>query len=359
MVFDIFKFFKEYSIIVLLSKDELRRIGRSLGFEEVRVCSTEPFEDHGHRLRERISEGLYPQELVEWEAALQRRPGEFDPTSIEPDARSIVALAYHYYTDAPTDLTRPGDPHGVLARAYMMDVYGELSRKRDALAGELRRRGVQVTATDRLPLKSMAVRAGVGWQGEHSLVVNRGLGSWITLGCLLLDTELEPDDPQESGCGGCTACMAACPTGAIKAPGVIDANRCIDYLTCKTGLVSHDLRERMGNRIVSCDRCQEACPYNRKSKATRKAIPELDPRYRVSPALIPLLRTREEEFARHYADCDLIDNSPVSFRRNVVTALGNLGDPVALTELEGLEADDPVVSETCEWAIERIRSRRA
>jgi len=121
---------------------------------------------------------------------------------------------------------------------------------------------------------------------------------------------MEPDEPQENKCGGCTVCMNACPTKAIESPGIIDVNRCIDFLTCKPGIVKRELREVMANRIVSCDRCQEVCPYNRRSKTVQKRIPRLDPMYRESPALIPLLHLNEKEFIRHYGDCDLIDNRP-------------------------------------------------
>jgi epoxyqueuosine reductase len=343
----------------MLTKKNLQHIGHSLGFEEVRMCSTEPFKEHDYNLKKRIEKGLYPQEIIRWENALQSHLSTVDPKASDPSAKTIVSLAYHYYSDTPTDLTRPGDPHGVLARAYISDVYGELYRRRDELAEELRGREVKVTITDDLPLKSIAVRAGVGWQGKNSLILNGELGSWMVLQCLLIDQEMEPDEPKENRCRGCTMCLDACPTRAIESPGVIDVNRCIDFLTCKPGIVQKELREVMANRIVSCDKCQEACPYNRRSKISRKCIPRFDPRYRESPALIPLLHMCEEEFIRYYRDCDIIDNSLTSFRRNVITALGNLMDPVALEELERISDDDPVVSETRDWALERINSKRS
>jgi epoxyqueuosine reductase len=120
-----------------------------------------------------------------------------------------------------------------------------------------------------------------------------------------------------------------------------------------------DLRGRMANKIVSCDRCQEVCPYNKKSKATKKNIPKFDPVYRESPALIPLLRLSESEFINHYKDCDLIDNSFSSFRRNIITALGNLMDPVSLKALKDIKDDEFVVRETRDWALEKIKSKRS
>ena len=341
----------------MLTKNKLQQIGHSLGFEEVRTCSTEPFKENAYILKNRIEEGLYPLDIIRWLKPLQTNIGTVDPKASDPNAKTIISLAYHYYSDTPTDLTQPGDPHGVIARNYMFDVYGELRRRREELSNELRRGGVKTTITDELPLKSVAVRAGVGWQGKNSLILNEEHGSWLALKCLLIDQEMEPDEPHENRCGDCTSCIDACPTGAIKAPGVIDVNRCIDYLTCKPGTVQPTLREKMANRIVSCDKCQEACPYNKRSKTTKKQIPRHNPVYRESPALIPLLHLSEDEFIHHYGDCDIIDKNFSSFRRNIITALGNLMDQSALKELEKIRDDDPAVSETRDWALERIKSR--
>ena len=343
----------------MLTKRQLQHIGHSLGFEEVRTCSTEPFKENDYHLKNRIENKLYPPDIIRWLKPLQNHIGTVDPKASDPNANTIVSLAYNYYSDTPTDLTRPGDPHGVLARNYMSDVYGEMRRQRDKLSKELMRRGVQATTTDELPLKSIAVRAGVGWQGKHSLILNEELGSWVALQCLLINQEMEPDEPHENRCGGCTMCIDTCPTEAIKSPGVIDVNRCIDFLTSKLGTVQRELREKMANKIVSCDRCQEACPYNRRAKTVQKHIPRFDPMYRESPALIPLLHISEDEFRHHYGDCGIIDNSASSFRRNVIMALGNLMDPVALEELEQISDDNPVVSETRDWAIERIISNQS
>ena len=339
----------------MLDKDELMCIASALGFEKAGICRVEPFTEHYSELHNRVQEGLYPLEIIRHERALQNKPCQIDPSATNPSMKSIIVLAYHYYFDSPTDLTRPGDPHGVIARNYMVDAYGEAHRRRDELISELMKRGVKVVTNVILPLKQAAISAGIGWQGKHSLILNKELGSWLVLQSLLIDQEMEPDEPQENRCGGCKICSEACPTGAIKAPGVIDVSKCIDFLTCKTGEIQSNLRERMANRIISCDRCQEACPYNRRPRVTDKQIPKFDPRYRESPALLPLLHLSESEFIKNYSDCDIMDNNLKSFKRNVIIALGNLMDPVALKQLDKINEDDPVINETRDWAIDRIR----
>lgn len=267
-------------------------------------------------------------------------------------------MAFCYYTSEPTDLTKEGEPHGVLARAYQKDVYGEMYRRKEKFAELLRKKGMKVAEKSRIPHKMAAVRAGTGWQGKNSLILTEKFGSWIALSSLVVDAELESDDPSSKSCGSCQACQRTCPTQAIQDPGVINVNRCIDYLTCSPGSIPKELRSSIGNRLVSCDRCQEVCPNNKPVKSQRKNIPQLNREFRHSPALIPLLNISEENFRKNYLDCDFISPRKEYLQRNVIIALGNVGDPVAIPVLKRFQKGaEPLLEEHAMWALDRLHQR--
>ena len=343
----------------MVSKEEVVELGNRLGFEIVRMCPADPFTDYEKTLKERIRVGLYPEDLISHKKILKQVEIYADPTNSLPEAKSIISMAFCYYGNEPTDLTKQGEPHGVLARAYHKDVYGEMFRRTEKLAALLRKKGVKVAEKNRIPHKMAAVRAGIGWQGKNSLILTEKFGSWITLYSLVVDGEFEPDDQSSGSCRSCQACQRVCPTQAIQAPGVINVNRCIDYLTCSTGSIPRELRANMGNRLVSCDRCQEVCPYNKPVKDQGKRIPEFNREFRHSPALMPLLDISEEDFRSNYLDCDFIDPRREYLQRNVIIALGNVGDPVAVPVLKRfLKGAEPLLKEHVTWALNRLEQRK-
>ncbi len=176
--------------------------------------------------------------------------------------------------------------------------------------------------------KPLSAAAGIGWQGKHSNLLNREHGSWLFLGVIYTTLELEPDAPAEPHCGSCTRCIDACPTGAIVAPNLVDARRCISYLTIEhAGPIPHEFREAIGNRIYGCDDCLAVCPWNRFASEAQanKAFaprPEL-----VAPALADLLALDDASFR------ELFSGSPIKrigvnrMIRNCLIAAGNSGDP--------------------------------
>jgi len=342
----------------MIAKERVIELGNRLGFEIVRICSADPFTDYEQIVKQRVRMGFYPEELVSHEKVLKNVETYADPSNSLSEAKSIISMAFCYSTSEPTDLTKKGEPHGVLARAYQRDVYGEMFRRREKFAEFLRKKGIKVAGKSRVPHKMAAVRAGVGWQGKNSLIVTERFGSWITLNSLVIGAEFETDTPSTMNCGPCQACQCACPTSAIQAPGVINVNKCIDYLTCKTGSIPLELRKSMGNRLIRCDRCQEACPYNKPVKPAIKKIPQLNPEFRYSPALIPLLDISEESFRRHYLDCDFIDPRKEYLQRNVIVSLGNVGDPVAVPVLEEvLRNAEPLIIEHAKWTLGKLKEK--
>ena len=201
----------------------------------------------------------------------------------------------------------------------------------------------------------MSAAAGIGWQGKHTNLLNREHGSWLFLGVIYTTLDLEPDEPAVPHCGSCTACIDACPTGAIVSPSQVDARRCISYLTIEhKGPIDPELRPLMGNRIYGCDDCLAACPWNKfaqtASEMKLKAREDLK-----APSLEALLDLDDPAFR------SLFSGSPVKrigrdrFVRNVLIAAGNSGDP-ALAPVIKARIDDPspVVRAMAVWALSRL-----
>ena len=217
-------------------------------------------------------------------------------------------------------------------------------------------RGVVDTAP--LLERDFARRAGLGWFGKNTMLLNKHLGSYFFLGALLLDLELKADIPHEGRhCGTCTACLDACPTQAFPEPGVLDARRCISYLTIELkGPVPEELRPGLGEWVFGCDVCQEVCPWNRKAPTTAESAfqprPDLDP-----VDLIELLGLDEEAFRQRFHATALIRTKRRGLLRNAALVLGNRGDPAALPALQrALHDPEALVRDAARWAIDRITS---
>jgi epoxyqueuosine reductase len=220
-------------------------------------------------------------------------------------------------------------------------------------------RGRAVVDTAPLLERDFARRAGLGWFGKNTMLLNKRLGSFFFLGALLTDVPLRPDPPHESAhCGTCTACLDACPTGAFTGPGWLDSRRCISYLTIELrGSVPEDLRPGLGNWVFGCDVCQEVCPWNRKAPvgaepqlSGRPDLVQLDP--------VELLGLSEEAFRHRFRGTALMRARRRGLLRNAALVLGNAGDRAALPALRrALEDPEPLIREAAAWAIGRIESR--
>jgi epoxyqueuosine reductase len=214
---------------------------------------------------------------------------------------------------------------------------------------------------DTAPLleRDFARRAGLGWFGKNTMLLNKRLGSYFFLGALLLDLDLAADPVhQTSHCGTCTACLDACPTQAFLGPGWLDARRCISYLTIELkGSIPEELRAPMGDWVFGCDVCQEVCPWNRKAPAAfepafqaRGDLEALDP--------VELLGLSQDSFRERFRGSALIRSKRRGLLRNAAIVLGNCGDPAALPALRcALEDSEPLVREAAKWAIDRIHQR--
>jgi epoxyqueuosine reductase len=209
--------------------------------------------------------------------------------------------------------------------------------------------------------RAFAARAGIGWIGKNTCVLNQQLGSWLLLGVIVTSLPLAPTPPAAAfelaadRCGTCTRCIDACPTAALVAPRQMDASRCIAYLTIeKKGSIPEDLRSAIGRQVFGCDICQDVCPWNR--KAPIAVTPGMEPRAElVNPALDALAQLDSAGFKRRFKGSPLERTGRKRLHRNVAIAMGNSGDADFLPQLESwARADDPVLAETAQWAIDRI-----
>jgi epoxyqueuosine reductase len=348
----------------------LKRQARALGFDLVGIATATPADGFG-RLREWLARGFAGSMNYMHRHALARR----DPSSILPDVRSVVMVGMNYAASGGRQ--PPVDPHpqgadaphspgsGRVARyARGADYHDVLRRRLKGLLAWLQGerpgcRGRGVVDTAPLLERDYARRAGLGWFGKNTMLLNRRLGSYFFLGALLVDLELRPDAAHDtSHCGSCTACLDACPTQAFVGPAVLDARRCISYLTIELrDEVPAELRAALDGWVFGCDVCQEVCPWNRKAPAAA------EPAFRSRPDLealdlVELLGLSEDAFRHRFRGTALTRPGRRGLLRNAALVLGSQGGPEALPALRRALADpEPLVRDAAAWAIARIEGR--
>ncbi|HEY2989985.1 MAG TPA: tRNA epoxyqueuosine(34) reductase QueG [Candidatus Binatia bacterium] len=289
-----------------------------------------------------------------------------DPKKLVPWAVSVVSVGMNYFTPPP----RPENPsraQGWISRyAWGDDYHDVVEQKLESLLKKIKEihpGAVQGRAfVDSGPVLERAIAgvAGIGWIGKNTHLISPRKGSWFFLGELFLSIELTYDRPIRDRCGKCELCLDACPTGAFVGPYILDARRCISYLTIELkGAIPRNLRPLVGNHVFGCDICQEVCPYNVKATATREAA--FQPRDGLyAPDLIPLLSLSEEEFRRRFKGSPILRAKRRGFLRNVAVALGNLKSREAVPALIQLLQDEEVlVRRHAAWALGRIGNRES
>lgn len=334
-----------------------------LGFDLVGIASAEPFAEHRAITLQRIREGLM--DGLPWftEARVNRGTS---PQELLPGARSIISVGLSYYL--PDD-TGAKARTGKVARYAWGDDYHKVMKDRlkEYVQGLSRRLGREVRArwyVDDGPMldRAAAQRAGVGWFGKNTNILSSSHGSWIFLGQVVTDLELEPDQPLKKTCGNCVRCIDACPTGAIVAPYVIDNKLCISHLTIENrGAIPQELRPLMYDWVFGCDICQDVCPVNVKAMYSRE---QAFKKKRFSTLeLLGLLEMTEEEFRQQYANSPIKRAKLTGLKRNACVALGNSGDQTAVPSLIGaLRQCEPLVRGHAAWALGRLggeESRKA
>lgn len=316
----------------------IKQAARELGFDAVGISllprQTNP---HAHLNHESRSGSLLDR-LQEWlrrgyqatMAWMVRDPERrADPTQVLPGCRSIISVGMNYYTEHRAD-ERPGN--GRIARyAWGIDYHQILGDRLTRLAehmAALAPDSANRAYVDTGPVmeKAWAQQAGLGWIGKHSNLVSTDFGSWLLLGEILTTLELEPDEAGTDLCGSCTLCIQACPTGAITEPYVVDAARCISYLTIELRgtepPLADELRRKLGNRIFGCDDCLDICPYNVQARATEE--PGFQPSPLTSaPSLRALTKMDEQIFATTFKHSPIRRAKYAGLQRNLAWALSN------------------------------------
>jgi epoxyqueuosine reductase len=340
-------------------KEAIRTYALEAGFSAMGVCRPDAIPEAKERLARFVAEGRHGQ--MGWMA--ERMNWRGDPAALWPDARSVIMLAEAYTPDEdPMEIVGRRDRGAISVYARNRD-YHDIVKKRLKAVGRWlieQAPGTEIKVfVDTAPVmeKPLGQAAGLGWQGKHTNLLGRELGSWFFLGAIFTTLDLEPDKAEMSHCGSCTACLDVCPTAAFPAPYQIDARRCISYLTIEhDGQVDPELRPLLGNRIYGCDDCLAACPWNKFAISAREI------RYAArdalkAPRLAALVMLDDAGFRAMFSGSPIKRIGRNRFVRNVLYAIGNSGDSALLETITRLIGDpDPAVADAAEWAAIRLRA---
>ena len=337
-------------------KEKLVIEARDIGFELARVCRPWDVPQVPDRLGAFLSQGHHGsmewmEERVHWRGA---------PQVLWPDAKSVIMLGEAYTPEHdPLDVLDMPDRAGISVYAQNRDYHDVLKKKLKRLARWLiAEAGGEVKVfvdTAPVPEKPLGQAAGLGWQGKHTNLVSRQMGSWFFLGSVFTTLDLPADTPEVDHCGSCRACLDICPTDAFPAPYQLDARRCISYLTIEhKDPVDEGLRPLLGNRIYGCDDCLAACPWNKFAAEAREAKYHARAEL-VAPALSDLAVLDDAGFRAHFSGSPIKRIGRGRFVRNVLYAIGNSADPALLSVAQSL-VDDPehVVADAARWAVARL-----
>ena len=342
--------------------EHIKRWGLELGFQHIGISDTRLEEAENH--------------LQDW--LLQNRHGEMHymaahglkrsrPALLQPGTLSIISVRMDYLPQSPaishTVLDDPGAAfvsRYALGRDYHKLMRNRLQKLADQIAATIGPFGYRAFV-DSAPVleKAIAEKAGLGWIGKHSNLINRKAGSWFFLGEIYTDLPLPADAAADNHCGSCQACLDICPTQAIVAPYQVDARRCISYLTIELhGSIPHELRPLLGNRIYGCDDCQLICPWNRFAKLSSEA--DFRPRHRLdNSTLLELFNWSEDEFLQKTEGSAIRRIGHVRWLRNIAVALGNgKANAATISALQQKQHHDSEwVREHVAWAMQELHKK--
>jgi epoxyqueuosine reductase len=314
---------------------ELEQLAYELGIDVVGATPAEPYDETERHIRDRHARGLF----ADMRFTMAQPDVSCHPELLLPNARTVVSAALCYYAEEPE--RPPG--HGRLPRYTWYDAYAELREKLDQLGrrlqdaaagkaagGSNRRRNRSPEGGEYRVLvdenqhvdREAAARSGVGFYGKNTLLITRRFGSWVVLGTLVTELELEPTQPLGLDCGSCTLCIEACPTGALDEPGTLDATKCLSYWTQSAHDPPEAYREALEAQVYGCDICQDVCPWNRGIEKRRQGNPppaEAEPHV----DLVDWLESDPDELRERYARLYVPRNDGRFLQRNARIALAN------------------------------------
>ena len=340
-----------------------------IGLDAFGIASADKFESTFRDLVERKAAGL----SATMEFTYRNPSRSTDPAQIVPGARAIFVGALSYRRSAPATSGPIGSAQGQVARYSWRDNYAILRDKLEPIASALRKEGWKakvVCDENALVDREAAYRAGIGWYGKNSMLLIPRKGSWFLLGSVITDAPLPTLDSRAAdGCGSCSKCITACPTGAIISPGKVDARRCLAWLLQAPGDFPIEFREALGSRIYGCDECQIVCPPNRLAD---RRDPPMNAGQSEEPwvDLVWIILATDSELLERFGRWYIPARDPRYLRRNALVALGNtvaqgntvaLGNTVVANDPRALEAvetamssDDPMISSHALWAYEKF-----
>lgn len=342
-------------------KQQLLDYAETIGIDELKVTTADPFIVMKQRLIAQQEKG-YASGFEEPD--LNKRT---TPTLLLEEAQSIIAIAIAYPSklkDAPRSVA--GERRGLFARAsWGLDYHRAVGERLEKLQRYIEQlvpgvRTRSMVDTGELVDRAVAERAGIGFSGKNCSIISPEKGSYLYLGEMIVDVYLPPDEAIEDGCGDCDKCMTACPTTALVAPGVLDAKRCIAYLTQMKTLMPREFRSKLGGRLYGCDTCQQVCPYNRKKdwRHHEELLPEAEV---VKPLLEPLLTLSNREFKQKFGHLSGAWRGKKPIQRNAILALAHYREPSAVPVLQTFIQQDERedMRATAVWAIGAILGEAA
>jgi epoxyqueuosine reductase len=337
-------------------KQRLADEAGALGFDCIGVTGPDAVAQAGRYFREFLDTGAHGD--MDWLAANPQR--RTDPCVLWPGVRSVIMLGVNYGPDQDPLLILQQRSRGAISVYAQGDDYHDVIKKRlktlarwlVAASGSEVKVFVDTAAVMEKPL---AQAAGLGWQGKHTNLVSRQLGSWLFLGAIFSAADLPHDEAESDHCGSCRACLDICPTAAFPAPYKLDARRCISYLTIENkGPIAHEFRKAIGNRIYGCDDCLAVCPWNKFAQAGHEAKLAAREDLR-TPALAELVRLDDAAFRARFTKSPVKRIGRDRFIRNVLIAIGNSSDAALATEAKHLLTDaSPLVRGAAVWALSQL-----
>jgi epoxyqueuosine reductase len=327
---------------------ELTAAAEELGLDAIGAAPVAPYEETERHIRERKARGLF----AEMRFTMAQPELSCHPGRLLAGAQTVISAALCYYAPAPE---RPAGS-ARLPRYTWSDAYAELREKLDTLGRRLGGSYRVLVDENHHVDREAAARAGIGFYGKNTMLITRRHGSWVVLGTLVSDRQIEASAPLPTDCGECRLCIDACPTNALEEAGVLDAERCLSYWTQSPRPIPAEYRGALGNSVYGCDICQDVCPWNRGVEKRRREATQADSEPFVS--LVDWLAAPDDELQRRYDRLYFPRNDVRYLRRNALVAAGNVGGDAERALVEEYAAgQDELLREHAEWALARITER--
>lgn len=354
--------------------EKIKELGQEIGFDIIRITNAENFPQTEKYITESIEKGYIPKNDYHHKNNYVEKTEHINPNKIAKrcnpknilkKAKSIISVAQYYLIEEDDNYINNQEPCGKIARFDIGNFYYEVKLKLkkiiDFINQETNFKYKSKCKSNYVSLveKPIAQRAGIGWYGKNGIIMTEKFGSWVVLGEILTELELDTDEPLQRDCGDCTICIDSCPTRAIVSPYVIDRTKCLQYISERPMKVPLAYRDKWGDRLYGCTTCQEVCPKNHKV-IPKKCKPEYGYIGSKIP-LIPLLQITEEEFQDYFAYKQIAMRPIEAIKRNAVLALGNIGNPKAIVPLiKTLQEDsNSMVRGHTAWALGKIGGEKA